>query len=144
MQFDSSAATGPFNYLLLVCLEFKDWALDDLAFTSAAMGTGIQIIGTSSDITSNITVGDTVQFTVDAIVMDDAPVNYQFFLRAGYGEPEWGGNKWAIVQEYSESNTVSILSDTPGIYFLIGQIEYPGETWEFGDPQAGIPVEVRP
>jgi hypothetical protein len=48
------------------------------------------------------------------------------------------------VQEYSESKTVSVLFDTAGIYFLIGQIEYPGETWDFGDSQTGIPVKVWP
>jgi hypothetical protein len=115
------------------------WAMDNLSWTTASDEppegyTGIQIIGTSSNIMTNVQMGDTVQLTV----------NYRFFTRAGYGEPDWGGYKWTIVQDYSPANTVEILFDTPGIYFLVGHIEYPDKTWAFGDPQSGIVVEVWP
>jgi len=104
--------------------------------------TGIQITGASSNITTEVQAGNNVQFTVNAIVMDGAPVEYRFFTRAGYGEPDWGGNKWTIVQPYSPNNTVMHTFDVPGTYFLVGHIIYPGETWTFGDPQSGIVVEV--
>jgi hypothetical protein len=107
-------------------------------------GTGIQITGTSSNITMNVMAGDTVEFTVDAIDMDSGPMEYRFFTRAGYGEPEWGGNKWTIVQPYSANNTVMHTFDTAGIYFLAGHIIHPGDTWAFGYPQSGIVVEVWP
>jgi hypothetical protein len=83
-----------------------------------------------------------VQFAVNAIVQGGADINYRFFSRAGYGQPDWGGNKWTIVQGYSLANSVMVTFDEPGIYFLVGHIEYPGETWAFGDPQSGIVVEV--
>ncbi len=149
-QFDSSAASGPFDYLLIVSLAGNNWALDDLVVTGLEgppptfEGTGIQITGTSSNIMTKVMAGDTVQFTVNAVVMGGAEVNYRFFTRVGYGQPDWGGNKWQIVQPYSPNNTVSLLFDTPGVYFLVGHVEYPGETWEFGDPQSGIVVEVWP
>ena len=88
--------------------------------------------------------GDTVEFTVNTVVMDNAAVEYRFFVRAGYGEPDWGGNKWTIVQPYSANNTVAHTFDTPGIYFLAGHVIYPGDTWVFGYPQSGIVVEVWP
>ena len=37
-------------------------------------GTGIQITGTSSNITMNVMAGDTVEFTVNAIEMDSLPM----------------------------------------------------------------------
>jgi hypothetical protein len=115
-----------------------DWNL------GSSMYTGIQITGAASDITAAIQAGDAVNFTIYAVVMDGGEVHYRFFTRAGYGEPDWGGNKWQIVQPYSPDNTVRHTFDMPGIYFLAGHAEYPGETWEFGDPQTGIVVEVWP
>jgi hypothetical protein len=106
------------------------------------MGTGIQITGTSSDIMMNVMADDTVEFTVHTVVMDDAPVEYRFFVRAGYGEPDWGGNKWQIIQPYSPKNTVMHTFDIPGIYFLAGHVIHPGDTWVFGYPQSGIVIEV--
>jgi hypothetical protein len=99
-----------------------DWNL------GSSMGTGIQITGTSSSITMTIRAGDMVEFTVYAIVMDGAEVHYRFFTRAGYGEPDWGGNKWKIIQPYSPENTVTHTFDKAGIYFLASHLEYPGET----------------
>jgi hypothetical protein len=107
-------------------------------------GTGIQITGTSSNIMTNAMAGDTVEFTVHTVVMDDAPVEYRFFVRAGYGEPDWGGNKWQIIQPYSPNNTVMHTFDVPGIHFLIGHVIHPCDTWVFGYPQSGIVVEVWP
>ena len=107
-------------------------------------GTGIQISGTSSNMISNVMAGDTVEFTVNAIDMDSGPLEYRFFMRAGYGEPDWGGNKWTIVQPYSPNNTVTYTFDTPGTYFLAGHVIHPGDTWAFGYPQSGIVVEVWP
>jgi hypothetical protein len=107
-------------------------------------GTGIQITGTSSNIMMNVMAGDTVEFTVYTVVMDDSPVEHRFFVRAGYGEPDWGGNKWTIVQPYSTNNMVTHTFDVPGIYFLVGHVIYPGDTWVFGWPQSGIVVEVWP
>jgi hypothetical protein len=106
--------------------------------------TGIQIIGSSSNIITNLMAGDTVEFTVDAIDMDSGPLEYRFFVRAGYGEPDWGGNKWQIVQPYSPNDTVTHAFDVPGIYFLAGHVIHPGDTWAFGWPQSGIVVEVWP
>jgi hypothetical protein len=108
------------------------------------MGTNIQITGTSSSIVNNVRAGETVQFTMHSIVQGEAEVHYRFFIRAGYGEPGWGGNRWMVVQDYSPADSVVVTFDIPGIYFLIGQIEYPGGRWEFGDPQSGMPIEVRP
>jgi hypothetical protein len=107
-------------------------------------GTGIQITGTSSNIMTNVMPGETVEFTVHTMVMEKQapPVDYRFFVRAGYGEADWGGNKWQVVQPYSPNNTVTYTFDVPGIYFLVGHVIYPGETWGFGDPQSGIVVEV--
>jgi hypothetical protein len=106
--------------------------------------TGIQITGTSSNITMNVMAGDTVEFTVDAIDMNSGPMEFRFFVRAGYGEENWGGNKWSIVQPYSANNTVMHTFDVPGIYFLAGHVIHPGDTWAFGWPQSGIVVEVWP
>jgi hypothetical protein len=107
-------------------------------------GIGIQITGTSSNIVKNVLAGDAVEFAVHTYVRDNAPVEYRFFVRGGYGEPDWGGNKWQIVQPYSPNNTVTHTFDVPGIYFLVGHVIYPGDTWVFGYPQSGIVVEVWP
>jgi hypothetical protein len=126
-------------------------AMDNLSWTTDSEppefdGTGIQITGTSSNIMMNVVAGDTVEFTVNTVVMEkQAPaVEYRFFVRAGYGEPDWGGNKWTIVQPYSPNNTVTHTFDVPGIYFLAGHVIHPGDTWVFGYPQSGIVVEVWP
>jgi hypothetical protein len=107
-------------------------------------GTGIQITGTTTNITAPVQTGDTVEFTVNAIDMGSGPHEYRFFVRAGYGEPDWGGNKWTIVQAYSANNRVAYTFDVPGIYFLAGHVIHPGDTWVFGYPQSGIVVEVWP
>ena len=107
--------------------------------------TGIQITGSTSNITANVQAGDTVMFTVTAIAMDGVgPINYRFFTRAGYGEANWGGNTWTLVQDFGTSNSVSVPFNTAGIYFLACHAEQAGEAWAFGDPQTGIVVEVWP
>jgi len=114
----------------------------DLEPTTAV--TGIQIIGISSNITSNVMAGETVEFTVHTVVMEkQAPqVEYQFFVRAGYGAPDWGGNKWQVVQGWSTTNSVNIPFDTAGKYFVAVHCETQGNSWERGDPQGGFSVEV--
>jgi len=108
----------------------------------SVMPRGIQITGTSSNIMTNVHTNNTVQFTVHVAPMPGANRQYRFFTRAGYGQPDWGGNKWTLVQDFSPANSVSVTFDEPGIYFLVGHVERFGETWEFGDPQTGIAVEV--
>ena len=104
--------------------------------------TGIQITGTDSNITSEVKIGDMVEFTVHTMVNDNAPVQYRFFTRAGYGELSWGGNQWEMVQDFSSVNSVSVTFDQPGTYFLACHVVHAGDTWKFGDPQTGIAVEV--
>jgi hypothetical protein len=109
----------------------------------AAVGTGIQIIGMTTTIVSNVKEGDTVQFTVEALAdASVGTVTYQFFTRAGYGLENWGGNTWTVVQEWSAANTVSVPFNEAGIYFLAVHAERAAEPWAFGDPQTGIVVEV--
>lgn len=111
--------------------------------------TGIQITGISTDILSNLSVGDSLQFTINALAEGGATIYYQFFTRAGYGlgtdtvPPNWGGNSWTIVQDWSTTNSVSITFNTPGVYFVAGHLENTPGNWAFGDPQAGIVVEVQ-
>ena len=147
VNFDASVATGPFNYLLLVSLTGASWALDDLAFspvkgTPRLTGTGIQITGFSSNVTDLVQVGDTVHLEVNAIFEIGETIQYQFFTRAGYGLPDWGGNTWTIVQDWSADNAADIIFHTAGIYFVVVHCERAGESWEFGDPQTGFAVEV--
>jgi hypothetical protein len=106
--------------------------------------TGIQITGSESNIMTTVQAGDTVQFTVYTIAHGEVDIHYRFFTRAGYGEPDWGGNKWTIVQDWSASNTVSVPFNVAGIYFLACHAERAGESWAFGDPQTGIVLEVWP
>ncbi len=120
-----------------------DWNLRPLS-SLTSMGTSIQITRTSSNITTNVRAGDAVQFMVNAIAQGGATVHYRFFTRVGYGEPDWAGNRWTIVGDYSPAHSVMVTFDAPGIYFLVCHVEYPGETWEFGDPQSGTAVEVWP
>jgi hypothetical protein len=65
-------------------------------------------------------------------------------VRAGYGEPVWGGNKWTLVQDFGAMNSVAVLFNEPGIYFLACHAERAGEPWALGDPLTGIVVEVWP
>lgn len=118
-----------------------------IAYTGTpATPTGIQIIGTSTNLVTGVQVGETVQFTVNALAGVGETIHYQFFTRAGYGldRATWGGNSWIMVQDWSAVNTVSVVFATPGIYFLAAHLERAGEVWAFGDPQTGIVVEVWP
>lgn len=122
----------------------NDLRIECKPLAAMAVETGIQITGIETNLDATVEVGDTVQLTIHTIVQGGAEVHYQFFLRAGYGEPEWGGNRWTVVQDYSPANSVEVTFDEPGTYFLVGHVEYPGETWSAGDPQSGLVVEVRP
>jgi hypothetical protein len=123
-------------------LNTSGWNLGPTA--PPTMGTGIQIIGSESNIVTNVMTGDMVMFRVHALTMQkQVPgVHFRFFTRAGYGEPDWGGNKWTLVQDFSPADSVFVTFDQAGTYFLAGHAERAGEPWAFGDPQTGIVVEV--
>jgi hypothetical protein len=107
--------------------------------------TAIQISGSESNIMTNVMAGDTVMFRIHAIAHASVEMmHFRFFTRAGYGEPDWGGNKWTIVQDFGPADSVFVTFNEAGIYFLAGHVERAGEPWAFGDPQTGIVVEVWP
>ena len=149
----NASGVGQFNLLLFGPPAGGKMVFDDLSWVGGpdvdppvtGNYTGIQITGSTSNIMTNVQVGDTVMFTVNAIANASAgTINYRFFTRAGYGitDPAWGGNTWQLVQDFSAMNSVSVLFDTAGTYFLAGHAERAGEAWAFGDPQTGIVVEV--
>ena len=89
--------------------------------------------------------GDTVMFRIHSIAHASVEMmHFRFFTRAGYGEPDWGGNKWKLVQDFGPTDSVFVTFNEEGIYFLVGHVEQAGEPWGFGDPQTGIVVEVWP
>ena len=51
---------------------------------------------------------------------------------------------WTLIQDFSTTNSVPVLFDEAGIYFLASHAERAGEAWAFGDPQTGIVIEVWP
>ena len=60
--------------------------------------TGIQITEISTNIVDTVMVGATLHFEATTVAQGPGTVHYQFFIRAGYGQPSWGGNKWTVVQ----------------------------------------------
>jgi len=142
----------PFNYVLIAgalapgtqCI-----ALDNMSFIGHTVSpgpdlTGIQLTGISTNLVSKVEVGDTLVFTANEVSQGPGTVHYQFFRRAGYGQPGWGGNSWQVMQNWSTSNLVSISFNTSGNYFVAVHCEYAGNSWAAGDPQGGIAVEVWP
>jgi hypothetical protein len=113
---------------------------------SVSVGGTIQITGITSDVTGTLHPGETVRVTIDAVGMiPGVPLNYRFFSRVGYGldSETWGGNKWTIVQDWSQQNWVNYMFTAPGNYYLVGHIVPEGESWEFGDAQGGFNVTVE-
>ena len=70
-------------------------------------------------------------------------MQYRFYSRAGYGQEDWGGNRWQIVQDWGAENEVEYMFFTPGNYYMVGHVVPEGESWEFGDAQGGFNVIVE-
>jgi hypothetical protein len=102
-----------------------------------------RIVSVTSDPLSTPTTGIPFRFTVNATGPEGVTFLYRFYVRGGYGLPDWGGNKWQVLREFSPTNSVNYTFPAPGNYYLVGHVVPAGESWEFGDLQGGFNVVVE-
>ncbi len=85
------------------------------------VGSGDHIVlsGLSSDAIGDVSLGDTVTYTVNGTSTDGAAIYYKWFYRANYGTYNYDSSPWVVAQNYSLSNSCDFNFPNTGKYIVV-------------------------